>query len=351
MVHSALEWDDFQEIVHIIDDPRSGAKGVVVVHSTALGPAVGGCRLAPYSSDAALMRDAMRLAREMTYKNALAGLPFGGGKAVLLQPEAPFDRAALFRAVGESLELLEGRYIAVQEVGTDIADMQNIAKRTSYVAGLDRKARRAGGDPSPWTALGVFKAMELAHFHLHGRSLAGARVAVQGVGRVGQILCELLSVAGARLIVADTNHRRAQAIAERFRAQILSADAILSAEADILAPCAVGGVLNCNSIAAIRAPLICGAANSQLAHKEDGEELRARGIAYAPDYVVNAGGMINIAAEHRGASQQMVRRDIDAIAERVIMVFAESDRRSIATNRAADAMAREIIGKPSSWAA
>ncbi|MGY4395727.1 leucine dehydrogenase [Sphingomonas sp. UYAg733] len=334
---------DFQEELVVIDDPAAGLSGVIAIHSTTLGPAAGGCRVWHYDGTADLARDAVRLARGMSYKNALAGLPLGGGKAVLRRPPGEFDRVALFHAFGEAVARLNGRYVTAEDVGTSVADMKLVRERTRHAAGLDALPGRAGGDPSPWTALGVFEAMQAAVGMRFGRGLRGMTVAVQGVGNVGAALCRLLHAEGARLIVADTDARRVARLVEELGAESCGVDEIAVAPAQVFAPCALGGVLNDRTIPLLQAKLICGAANNQLATDEDGAALMRRGITYAPDYVVNAGGIINVSAEYLGETGEQVRTRVGLIAARLISVLREAEDSGSPTNRVADALAARII--------
>jgi leucine dehydrogenase len=335
--------DHLPEHLQMIDDPDSGAQGVIALHSTALGPAAGGCRLWHYADSQDAVNDAIRLARGMSYKNALAGLPFGGGKAVLRRPAGTFDRQALFRAFAEAVEALRGAYVTAEDVGTTVADMEEVARHTRHVAGLTRRAGRVGGDPSPWTAQGVFAAMQAAAHHALGRDLDQLTVAVQGVGHVGAHLCGLLARAGARLILADIDPARAQAVAQACGARIVPVDAIAGVEADVLAPCALGGGLNGHTIPRLRVALVCGGANNQLETEEDGHALFQRGIAYAPDYVVNAGGIINVAAEYLGETTDAVERRIAAIPGRVEQILQRAAQERRSSHAVADEMARRLI--------
>ncbi len=342
MVHRPHEVD-FQEDIHVVSNADGEAIGVIAIHSTALGPAAGGCRLWHYGNHADLTADAIRLARGMSYKNAVARLPLGGGKAVLQRPQGSFDRAALFRAFGSAVEALAGAYVTAEDVGTTVADMETVRTRTRHVAGLHPEPGKSGGDPSPWTARGVFESMRAAARFALGSDLEGLTVAVQGTGNVGAALCRMLRAAGARLVIADIDHRRVEALVAEVGARVVSVDDILSAEADIFAPCALGGVLNSRTIPALKAPLICGAANNQLATEADGEALAARGIVYAPDYVVNAGGIINVSAEYLGETPDAVEQRVDEIAPRLIRILETAAREKLSTNVVADALARRII--------
>ena len=351
MFHENDPTGDVPEQFQMIDDRVNGIRGIIVVHSTALGPAAGGCRLWTYPGEPELNADAMRLARGMSYKNALAGLPFGGGKAVLQRPPGEFDRAALFLALAEAVERLAGQYVTAEDVGTTLDDMKVVRTRTRYVAGLEHVPGRAGGDPSPWTALGVFLAMQEAARTALGAELRDLTVAVQGTGNVGAGLCRLLHGAGARLIVADVDSSRAQGLSRELGASIADVDSILDAEADVLAPCALGGVLNTDTIPRLKVRLVCGGANNQLATGEDGRHLQRIGITYAPDYLVNAGGIINVAAEYLGETTEQVRERIGLIPQRLRAVLETSARSGESTQQLADAMAQHVIAHAKAEAA
>lgn len=333
----------FQERLHVINDVETGVTGIIVLHSTALGPAAGGCRFWHYESQADLITDGVRLARGMSYKNALAGLPFGGGKAVLQRPKGDFDRKVVFRVFGEAVAALKGDYITAEDVGTTVADMHQVRDHSPYVAGLDVSAGMAGGDPSPWTARGVFEAMSAAAREVLRFDLEGATVAVQGIGNVGGSLCRLLRQEGAKLVIADIDTARAAALADELGAKQVGIDEILSVDADILAPCALGGILNTKTIPSLRARLICGAANNQLATEEDGWALDRRGILYAPDYVVNAGGIINVSAEYLGETSQQVGDRVAQIAGRLLTILKRADDEQLPSGMMADRLAQQII--------
>jgi leucine dehydrogenase len=331
------------EAVHVLNDPASGLEGVIVLHSTRLGPAAGGCRLWSYRNAAEAATDALRLAEGMAYKNALADLPLGGGKAVIRRPEGPFDRAALFAAFGREVAALEGDYVTAEDVGTSVADMDVVRHSTSHVAGLTAREGCAGGDPSPWTALGVFSAMQEGAKRVFGSSLSGARVAVQGLGHVGSHLCDLLNEAGAELVVADIREDVAAAMAARYGAHHATAGAILAEPCDILAPCALGAVMDAARVETVRARLVCGAANNVLATDADGLRLAERGVLYCPDYVVNAGGIINVCAEYLGWSITEVEARVMSTGQRLGEVLDHSDRHGLLPHRAADRLARAVM--------
>ncbi|MDG2535705.1 Glu/Leu/Phe/Val dehydrogenase dimerization domain-containing protein [Sphingomonas sp. HITSZ_GF] len=331
------------ESVHVLRDDDAGLRGVIVLHSTRRGPAAGGCRLWRYADHAALMGDAMRLAEGMTYKNAMADLPLGGGKAVLALPQGSVDRRRLFAAFGRAVARLEGDYVTAEDAGTGVADMEVVRGETRHVAGLPVQGGRPGGDPSPCTARGVFLAMEEAARRQLGSELKSLRVAVQGLGHVGSALCGMLHEAGARLIVAEPRPGVAAEIACRYDAEIMGRDSILDARCAIFAPCALGGVLDQEAVSRLRARVVCGAANNVLATPEDGDRLADRGILYAPDYVVNAGGIISVAGEYLGWSVDEVARRVHATGLRLGAVLGHAAREGLAPHRAADALARARI--------
>ena len=334
-----------------LDDPKSGLSGIIAIHSTALGPGAGGCRFWHYPDEEAAAVDAFRLAEGMSYKNALAGLPFGGGKAVLRVPEGPFDRDALFRAFGRAVRALEGRYVTAEDVGTRVRDMEVIAEETRYVAGRTPKAGLAGGDPSPWTALGVFEALTVGARHALDADLSELTVAVQGTGSVGGVLCRMLADAGARLVLADVDPGRRDRLAAIHGARLVDVADIVTAEADIFLPCALGGVLDAASVAAMPARLVCGAANNQLASPEIAAMLLDRGITYVPDYVANAGGIINVAAEYLGESPLDVEARVLQIGPRVERILDQAKREGSSPAEVADRMAREAISSAKQLAA
>lgn len=325
--------------------------GAIMIHSTALGPGAGGCRFWPYQGTDEALADALRLAEGMSYKNALAGLPFGGAKAVLRKPEGDFDRARLFRAFGRAVEQLGGLYVTAEDVGTSVQDMQEVATETRHVAGLPSAEGRAGGDPSPWTAKGVFESMRAAARAVLDSDLAGLTVAVQGTGNVGADLCRRLADAGARLVIADPSAARRDRLAAILGAKVVGVDEIASAQAEIFAPCALGGALTPEVVRGLKAKLVCGAANNQLASPGVADLLLNRGIAYAPDYVVNAGGIISVSAEYLGENESDVEYRVAAIAPRVAEIFDRAAREGRSTAVIADEMAEDVIANAQSVAA
>ncbi len=337
---------DRHESVHTFYDAASGLRALIAVHSTALGPAVGGCRLWTYPDVGAALTDVLRLSRGMSLKNAMAGLPLGGGKAVLMGPVAPEARTRAFQVFGDWVDSLGGRYLTAEDVGTSVADMETVAQRTPFVGGLASRAGELGGDPSPFTARGVCRGIEAAvRWHLGRESLEGVRVAVQGLGHVGQHLCAELAQRGAELIVADVDPARVAAVQAAHGARAESPCDILAAEADVVAPCALGAVLDRASVAALRAPIVAGAANNQLADARVGELLTQRGILYAPDFVINAGGIICVSAERVGATGlAQVQAEVDRIGARLGVIFARAEHDGLPTQQVAERMALERIG-------
>ncbi len=336
---------DEHERVLFCRDAATGLKAIIAIHSTALGPAAGGCRLWSYHSDDAAIYDVLRLSRGMSYKNAMAGLKFGGGKAVILKTPDFKASDALFERFGEFVESLKGDYVTAEDVGMSVAIMERIARRTRFVSGLPKKDGHAGGDPSPKTAYGIFKGIESAVAFKHKKdSLAGLTVAVQGVGNVGYYLCGHLAEAGAQLRVADIDAARVQRVVDEFGASKVALDEILFQDVDVVAPCALGAVLTASSIPKIQAPIIAGGANNQLETDADGRRLAEAGILYAPDYVINAGGIINVASEYYGnENEEQVMQRIAEIGPRLTGIFTEAAASGRPTNEIADAQARRII--------
>lgn len=306
------------ERIEMLRDSVTGLHGYIAIHSTARGPAFGGCRLWVYRDDREALLDTMRLAEGMSYKNALAELPFGGGKAVIVRPPHVANRADLFRAFGRTVDKLGGTYITAEDVGTTPDDMKAVRMQTKYVSGIPR-LDGFGGDPSRFTALGVFLSIQRAVRLILGRgNLKGVRVAVQGAGAVGSRLCAELAAAGADLWVADTDSKRAEAVRDAWGAKIVSNEELLRLKVDVFAPSAVGGVLDATTIEHLRAKIVAGAANNQLASMEVGDRLHERGIWYVPDFLVNAGGIIAVAHEYLGTgTEARVLAEVSRIGDRV----------------------------------
>ena len=339
---------DGHELVVFGNDARTGLRAIIAIHSTTLGPAAGGCRMRPYATTAEAVADVLRLSRGMSYKNAMAGLALGGGKAVIMGDSRKAKTAELFEAFGRLVDSLGGRYVTAEDVGTTITDMSNVARATRYVAGLGAAPGRAGGDPGPKTALGVYLGIKAAViFRLGHTDLKSVKVAIQGLGGVGQHLCGLLAAEGAELFVADVQAAAVQRAQEQFKAHPVAVEEVLALDVDVLSPCALGAVLNSKSIPKLRARIVAGAANNQLAQDGDGAALQAASILYAPDYVINAGGIISVSREYQGgASEAQVIADIQAIPARLTEIFERARRENRPTNQVADHMARERLGKP-----
>lgn len=344
-VFDAVDFDA-HEGVHFFDDPKTGLRAIIAIHSTHLGPAAGGCRYWTYASDDAAVTDALRLSRGMSYKNAMAELPMGGGKGVILKTAAPKSEPYL-ESFGRAVDSLGGRYVTAEDVGISDADMVVISRRTRHVSGLPVAGGAAGGNPGPSTAEGVFRGMRAAVKHKLGRDgFNGVHVAIQGLGSVGHALAEKLAADGARLTVADLDESRAARAAAAFGGRHVPVDEIMAIEADVLAPCALGATLNATSIEALKVAIVAGAANNQLATPADGARVHARGILYAPDYVINAGGIINVSTEYLGSGDaEVVTSRIAKIEGRLADIFVESDRTDTPTDVVADRMAQKLIGR------
>jgi leucine dehydrogenase len=337
---------DGHELVIFGHDAPTGLRAIIAIHSTVLGPAAGGCRMWPYASTTEAAADVLRLSRGMSYKNAMAGLPFGGGKAVIIGDARTAKTPELFAAFGRMVDSLRGRYVTAEDVGTTTADMAHVERVTRYVSGLGRAPGEAGGDPAPMTALGVFLGIRAAvKFRLGRADLAGLTVAVQGAGGVGYHLCGMLAAAGARLKVADLLPQALERVCDEFKAAPVPAVQVLEEQADVLAPCALGAILDARSTRKLRVKVVAGAANNQLATPEDGEALRGAGILYAPDYVINAGGIISVAREYYGGTEAQVIEDIQGIPARLTEIFERARREGRAPNEVADRMARERLGR------
>jgi leucine dehydrogenase len=346
-IFDAPDFDD-HEGVHFFTEPRSGLKAIVAIHSTALGPAAGGTRYWHYASAEGALVDALRLSRAMSYKNAMAGLAAGGGKAVLLKASPGAEKSDdLLQAFGRAVDSLGGRYVTAEDVGMTESDITVVAQATRFVSGLPVAGDAASGSPAPATADGVYGGLiACVARRLGKRDASGLHVAIQGVGSVGGDLARRLAAGGARLTIADLNEARAAALAAETGARIVDVDQILRVEADVLAPCALGGVLDEDSIAGLAVPVVAGAANNQLATPEDGERLRQRGILYAPDYVINAGGIIKVMTAYLGdGGAETVTERVARIPARLTEIFDEADANGQATNIVADRIARRLIGR------
>jgi leucine dehydrogenase len=331
---------DGYERVAYAEDPETGYRAIVAVHSTALGPAVGGTRLWRYASREEALTDALRLSRGMTYKNALAGLDAGGGKAVILAPERIADRRALFRAHGRFVAAFGGSFTTGEDVGTGPEDMAWIAEETPHVGGLAHRL----GDPSPHTARGVFQAMRAALRHGWGvTSMDGVSVAVQGCGHVASHLARLLRQAGAELVVCDVDADRAAALAAEVGAEVVAPDDVYDEPEFVFAPCALGGVLHDGTIPRLAARIVCGAANNQLLEPRHGGALAEQGVLYVPDYVANAGGVIAGVGDLRGENPAVTAARVEGIHDTVLAVLRMAAERGTTPERAADLLAEERL--------
>ncbi|HWH53564.1 MAG TPA: Glu/Leu/Phe/Val dehydrogenase [Gemmatimonadaceae bacterium] len=324
----------------LCQDAASGYRGIIAIHSTVLGPALGGTRFWKYASDSDAIIDALRLARGMTYKNAVAGLNLGGGKSVIIGDNKTADREMIFRAHGRFVESLGGRYITAEDVGTSTADMDYVHMETDYVSGLAGRS----GDPSPVTAHGVFRAIQASAKERWGADdLSTKTVAIQGCGHVGYYLAKELHEAGAKLIVTDIDAERVKRVVNEFGARAVSSDEIYGAQADIFAPCALGAIINDSTIPQLKVEIVAGAANNQLLEERHGDELEKRNILYTPDYVANAGGVINVYSELAGWTSARSFRKADEIYDTVRKVFEIARAEKVPTYLAADRLAEQRI--------
>ncbi|WP_409431820.1 Glu/Leu/Phe/Val dehydrogenase dimerization domain-containing protein [Litorimonas sp. RW-G-Af-16] len=337
------DFDD-HEGVYIFSDPKSGLRAIIAVHNTKFGPGCGGTRFWTYADDASALTDALRLSRAMSFKNAMAGLDLGGGKGVILRPKGEFDRASLFASYGRAIEKVAGQYITAEDVGVSPDDMCIIKTQTDYVAGLD-DGEAASGDPSPVTARGIFYGLQTAVVRqLKQNDFSGLRVAIQGLGHVGYGLCEHLYAAGAELVVADINQSVLEKARAEFGASVVSPETIHAQDVDVFAPCALGGAISADTVEEIKAAVIGGAANNQLATPDMGERLVAKGILYCPDYIINAGGIINVASEVSGTyDPDWVESKVLAIKNTLTEIFDRAAATGQATSDVADAMAAEKL--------
>jgi len=342
-VFSSPSFAHHDEVV-FCHDPRARLKAIIAIHDTTLGPALGGCRMWAYDTDDAALEDVLRLSRGMTYKSAMAGLNFGGGKAVVIGDPHKDKSEALLRRLGRFVESLGGQFITGEDVGMSVEDIDVMGQETRFVAGIAER----GGDPSPATAWGVYSGIKAAVRHRLGRDdLGGLGVAVQGLGHVGSRLCERLAEAGARLLVTDIDADALRQAVERFSATAVAPDDIYDAEVEVFAPCALGAVLNDQTIPRLKAAIVAGSANNQLASAEHGRALLERGILYAPDYVINAGGLIHVSYEitYRGThfEREVAMAHVGRLHDRLRDLFARAEADGVPTNEMADRIAWERL--------
>lgn len=338
-----LSFDDFEQVL-FCRDRETGLHAIIAVHDTSLGPAAGGCRMFPYASEEEALRDVLRLARGMSHKSAMAALPLGGGKSVILGDPRRDKTPELLRAFGRFVESLGGRYYVAEDVGMSVSDVEVMAGETRFALGLSRGIG-SSGDPSPLTARGVHLGIRAAVAHRLGApDLRGIRVAVQGIGAVGLHLCEQLHADGAALVVSDVRCDVVALAARRFGARAVSPEAIVAADVDVFAPCALGAIIDDESLPRLRARIVAGSANNQLAEERHGDRLSELGILYAPDYVINAGGIVNVACELSGAydPDEALER-VDRIGPRLAALFAEADAKGEPPARLADRMALQRL--------
>lgn len=339
---SYLEKYDYEQVV-LCHDAASGLKAIIAIHDTTLGPALGGCRMWTYASEDDAILDALRLARGMTYKAAAAGLNLGGGKTVVIGNPKVDKSEALFRSLGRFIQSLNGRYITAEDVGTNVTDMDTIHMETNYVTGVSQ-AYGSSGNPSPMTAFGVFRGLQAtAKVALGTDDLTGKTVAIQGLGSVGYNLAQQIKAAGGELIVTDINEDSVQRAVQELGAKAVGVKDIFSVNCDIFAPCALGAVINDETIDKLRCKAIAGTANNQLAEERHGDILHARGVLYAPDYVINSGGLINVADELEGYNYERARKKVDNIYNIMLDVYNVSATENIPSYRAADHMAESRI--------
>jgi len=332
------------EEVVFFQDKSCGLKAIVAIHDTTLGPALGGTRFWQYANEEEALIDVLRLSRGMTYKAAVSGLNLGGGKAVIIGDPKKDKTEALFRSFGRFIESLNGRYITAEDVNTNVDDIEHIFTETNYVTGVAQQYG-GSGNPAPYTALGTFRGIEATVTRAYGsKNLKGKTVAIQGVGAVGFELARLLTEAGANIIFTDINEKGIQKMKESLpNAKFVTTQEIFSAQCDIYSPCALGASINDETIPQLKCKIVCGAANNQLKEDRHGLVLKERGILYAPDYLVNAGGLMNVSIEFEGWADSKSRRMIDTIYDKTLEVFRISDEQNIPVNKAADVMAEQRI--------
>ncbi|HJR83485.1 MAG TPA: Glu/Leu/Phe/Val dehydrogenase dimerization domain-containing protein [Sphingomicrobium sp.] len=338
---------DAHENLHFVWDEDCGLKAIIAIHSTRLGPAAGGCRFWHYEDPAEALTDALRLSRGMSYKNAMAGLPLGGGKSVILADPKRTKTPEMLHAFGKAVDHLCGRYVTAEDVGMSVADMIEIRRNTPFVAGLPVEGGDVGGDPGPHTSLGVFLGIKAAVRRALGKdSMSGLHIALQGAGSVATGVALHAAAEGAKLSIADVDQAKARKLADATGGKVVGADEVLGLEADVVSPCALGAILDERSISALKAPIVSGGANNQLATPEDGQRLHARGILYSPDYVINAGGIINVCTEYlRDGDASLVRKRIEGIPDRLEQIWSESADTGRDPASVADAMAQRLIGR------
>lgn len=343
-VLSGMEEFDHEEVV-FFQDKDVGLKAIVAIHNTVLGPALGGTRMWPYPSEEEALKDVLRLSRGMTFKAAAAGLNLGGGKAVIIGDPKKDKSQTLFSVYGKFLNTLGGRYITAEDSGTDVNDIEYMFTETDYVVGIET-SHGGSGDPAPFTALGVFQGMKACCKRVFGDdALRGRTVAIQGVGAVGSNLARLLVGAGAKVIIADVDISRLEQVKKDLQVDAVKADAVVGIACDIFAPCALGGVIDDTTVNQLKCKIVAGSANNQLERRENADQLQGRGIFYAPDYVINAGGLMNVYLELEGYSRERAERMTRGIYYNLMQVFQIADERKVSTAVAADQMVERRLEK------
>lgn len=342
-IFTYMEKWDYEQLIYC-QEKNSGLKAIIAIHDTTLGPALGGTRMWTYAREEDAVEDALRLARGMTYKNAAAGLDLGGGKTVIIGDPKKDKNPEMFRALGRYIQGLNGRYITAEDVGTTVEDMDTIHLETDFVTGTSPINSKASGNPAPVTAYGIYNGMKATVKEAFGsESLEGKTVAVQGAGNVAYTLCEYLKEEGANIIVTDISKERVKLFVDTFGAKAVDPDDIYGVDCDIYAPCALGAVLNDETLPQLKAKVIAGSANNQLKENQHGDMLHEMGILYAPDYVINAGGVINVADEFIGYNRDRAMKKVEIIKESLERVFSISKRDNVPTYAAADRMVEERI--------
>ena len=342
MIFETLDTTGHEQVV-FCHNKDAGLKAIIAIHDTTLGPALGGTRMWPYRSEEEALNDVLRLSRGMTYKNAVAGLDIGGGKAVIIGNPATDKSEALFRAFGKFVDSLGGRYITAEDVGIDVNDMEYVFRETEYVTGV-HQVHGGSGDPSPFTAYGTLQGLMATLNRAHGDEEVGKySYAVQGLGHVGMEFVKLLKERGAKIFVTDINKDLVDRAVDEYGAEAVGLDEIYDVDADVYSPCALGGTVNEQTLPRLKAKVICGAANNQLANNAIGDEVEKRGIVYAPDYAVNAGGVMNVALELDGYNRERAMRMMRTIYHNLARIYEISERDGIPTYKAADRLAEERI--------
>jgi leucine dehydrogenase len=336
------------EMVVFCHDKKANLKAIIAIHNTLLGPALGGLRMWAYQNEADALNDVLRLSRGMTYKAAISGLNLGGGKAVIIGNSKKDKTEALFRSFGKFVNTLCGKYITAEDVGTSTEDMVHISKETKYVTGLP-KSMGGGGDPSPVTAYGVFMGLKASAKHLWGSDdLSGKKVLVQGIGHVGENLVNYLTQANARVFVSDINAEAVKQVSEKYKTGVIDPSDVYEAEVDIYSPCALGATLNSQTIQKLRCAIVAGAANNQLADEElHGRMLMERGIVYAPDFLINAGGLINVYSELHGYNRENALKQTETIYQLTLNILQKAASEKITTHKAAMLIAEQRLNKAS----